>query len=147
MVRGSDMDMVVVVDDPFPTTLMNRMDEAIYQEKYRLLITPHIREEIDYVVKTMVRVQEQLGFETFKHMVASKILHEGTLLYGSEALFHRLKTLLRERGISQKLDAMEKSAQIFRREAEEYLLSGDPRELSNDGSYLFYPIEESEEFE
>ena len=147
LVRGSDMDMVIVIDDLFPTTLMNRLDEAIYQEKYRLLITPHIREEIDYVIKTMVRVKEQLGFETFKHMVTCKILHEGTLLYGSEGLFHHLKTLLRERGISRKLDAMEKSAQVFRREAEEYLLSEDPQEINNDGSYLFYPVEESEEFE
>ncbi|MCJ7593569.1 MAG: hypothetical protein MUO52_02210 [Desulfobacterales bacterium] len=147
LVRGSDMDMVIVIDDLFPTTLMNRLDEAIYQEKYRLLITPHIREEIDYIVKTMVRVKEQLGFETFKHMVACKILHEGTLLYGSEDLFHHLKTLLRERGISRKLDAMEKSALVFRREAEEYLLSEDPQEINNDGSYLFYPVEESDEFE
>ena len=147
LVRGSDMDLVVVVDDLFPATLLNRLDEAIYEEKYRLLITPHIREEIDYVVKDMTRVREQLGFETFKQMVACKILHEGTLLYGSEELFHHLKTSLRERGISLKLDAMEKSAQIFRLEAERTLLSEAPGALSGDGSCLFYPIEESEEFE
>lgn len=139
LVKGSDMDVVVVADEFFPARLMDRLDEAIYQEKYRLLMTPHIREEIDYVVKKMARVREQLQFETFKHMVACKILHEGTLLYGSGELFHEIKVHLREQGISPKLDAMEKSAQVFRREAEQCLLSEDPPEAGRDESHLFYP--------
>jgi hypothetical protein len=74
------MDLVVVVDDQFPKASMERMDEAIYKEKYRLLITPHLREEIDYIVKKLERVREQVRFDTFKHMVACKLLQEGTLL-------------------------------------------------------------------
>ncbi len=44
LVNGSDMDLVVVVDDQFPEELMKQLDDAIYREKHRLLITPHIRE-------------------------------------------------------------------------------------------------------
>jgi hypothetical protein len=58
------MDLVVVVDDQFPKASMERMDEAIYKEKYRLLITPHLREEIDYIVKKLERVREQVRFDT-----------------------------------------------------------------------------------
>jgi len=76
LVKGSDMDIVVVVDDLFPERLAERLDEIIYQEKQNILITPHLREEIDYIVKDMNRVREQMKFETFKHMVACKILHE-----------------------------------------------------------------------
>jgi len=147
MVKGSDMDLVVIVDDAFPKRFISRLDEAIYAEKYRLLITPHIREEVDYVVKDMARVNEQLRFDTFKHMVACKILHEGTLLYGSEKIFHRVKRMLRESGVSEKLAAMEKQALAFRNDAERYLLHEDIKNGRGNHAYLFYPAEESEEFE
>jgi hypothetical protein len=147
LVKGSDMDLVVVVDDQFPKASMDRLDEAIYQEKYRLLITPHLREEIDYIVKDLDRVREQLRFDTFKHMVACKLLQEGTLLYGSEQLFHLLKSMLRDRGVIQKLEKLEKKARVFRKEAEDYLLTEDPQKIKEESLNLFYPTEESEEFD
>jgi len=147
LVRGSDMDLVVIADEAFPPPLMSRLDDAIYQEKYRLLVTPHIREEIDYVVKNMERVQEQLAFDTFKRMVACKILYEGTLLYGSEQIFHRVKSMLRDRGVTTKLQAMEKQALLFRNEAEHRLLDEGPEKSEQNETHLFYPAEESEEFE
>jgi hypothetical protein len=146
-VKGSDMDLVVVVDDLFPRELMERMDEVIYQEKQKVLMAPHLREEIDYVVKDLARVREQMGFDTFKHMIACKILQEGTLLCGRQDLFNTVKAMLRERGITEKLIGMEDRAAIFRRDAEEYLLKEDPEKIRNEGLYLFYPTEESEEFE
>jgi len=147
LVKGSDMDLVVVVDDQFPKASMERMDEAIYKEKYRLLITPHLREEIDYIVKKLERVREQVRFDTFKHMVACKLLQEGTLLYGSEEVFHTLKTMLRDHGVTQKLKELESKARIFRKEAEDYLLTEDPQKIREESLNLFYPTEESEEFE
>jgi hypothetical protein len=147
LVKGSDMDLVVVVDDQFSKASMNRLDEAIYQEKYRLLITPHLREEIDYIVKNLDRVREQLKFDTFKHKVACKLLQEGTLLFGSEEVFHRLKSMLRDHGVIQELLKLEKKARVFRKEAEDYLLREDPGKIREESLNLFYPSEESEEFE
>ena len=147
LVRGSDMDLVVVVDDQFPKASMDRLDEAIYQEKYRLLITPHLREEIDYIVKNLDRVREQLRFDTFKHMVACKLLQEGTLLYGSEELFHILKSMLRDHGVIQKLMELEKQARVFRKRTEDYLLREDPHKIKEESLNFFYPAEEAEEFE
>ncbi len=80
-------------------------------------------------------------------MVACKILYEGTLLHGSEPLFHQVKTLLRQRGVVQKIQAMEEAAKAFRREAVHYILSKDPDHIKEESLYLFYPTEESEEFE
>jgi len=147
MVKGSDMDIVVIVDDDFPERLMNRLDEEIYKEKYRLLINPHLREEIDYIVKDLDRVREQVNFDTFRHMVACKILEEGTLLYGSDRIFHTVKAMLKERGIMEKISAMETRARDFRKKAEEYLVREDPLKIKEESLYLFYPTEESEEFE
>ena len=147
LVKGSDMDLVVVVDDLFPKELMERMDEMIYREKQNVLITPHLREEMDYVVKDLARVREQMGFDTFKRMVACKILQESTLLFGNQDLFKTIKFMLQEQGISEKLVRMEDQAAIFRRDAEATLLREDPEKIKNEGLYLFYPTEESEEFE
>jgi len=147
LVKGSDLDLVVVVDDRFQKRSVTRLDEAIYREKYELLITPHLREEIDYVVKNLDRVKRQLRFDTFRHMVACKILHEGALLYGSEEIFHRVKTMLRDYGVVEKLASMEKEAKFFRENAEEILLKEDPQKIKEAYLDLFYPTEESEEFE
>ena len=147
LVKGSDMDIVVVVDDRFPKKLIKRLDEEIYKEKYSLLINPYLREEIDYIVKPMARVMEQIRFDTFKHMVACKILQEGTRLFGSEEIFHTIKTLLREHGIYEKIESMEVQARTFRVKAEEYLLHEEPTKIKEENLNLFYPTEESEEFE
>ena len=147
LVKGSDMDLVIVVDDLFPGALTERMDEVIYQEKQRVLLAPHLREEIDYVVKDMARVREQMGFDTFKHMVACKILQESVFLYGKEGLFRTIKAMLQDKGIAEKLVNMEHHAANLRRDAEAYLLTEDPDKIKDEGLYLFYPTEESEEFE
>jgi len=147
MIKGSDMDIVVVVDDLFPKRLIERLDEIIYREKQDILMTPHLREEIDYIVKDMNRVREQMKFETFKHMVACKILQEGTLLYGSEDLFSTIKDMLRQEEVTEKLLAMEERARIFRMNAERDLLNKDPQKIRGEYQHLFYPTEESEEFE
>jgi hypothetical protein len=147
MINGSDIDLVVVVDDAFPKGLMERLDTVIYQEKQKILMTPHLREEIDYIVKDLARVRTQLAFDTFKHILACKILHEGRLVYGSESLFALIKGMLRDQGIMEKLTAMEHHAQTSRKEVERYLLMEDPGCVRKGNLFYFYPAEESEEFE
>ena len=147
LVKGSDIDLVVIADDQTPDDLIKRLDDAIYQEKYRLLISPHVKEEVDYIVKKVVQVREQIRFETFKHMVACKILHEGTLLHGSEDLFRDVKAMLLQTGVADKISDLEKRAKIFRRDAEEYLLREAPEKIRDETLLLFHPSEESEEFE
>jgi len=147
MVQGSDMDIVVIVDRDFPEALVMRLDEEIYREKGRLLLSPHMREEIDYVVKDLDKVSEQMKFDTFKHMVACKIMHEGIFLYGSEEIFHLIKNMLREKGVIEKIDNLEAQARDFREQAEEHLIKGDPENIRKEMLDFFYPAEESEEFE
>ena len=147
LVNGSDLDLVVIASDDFPDDLLRRLDDYIYQEKYRLLSTPHVHEEIDYIVKKLKRVHEQVRFDTFKHKVACKILQEGTLLYGGEKLFTHVKTLLHQSGVTEKLQDLEQQARCFRKNAEAYLLREDPTTARNETLSLFYPTEESEEFE
>lgn len=147
LVKGSDMDMVVITDDSFPKKLVKRLDEEIFKEKYSLLINPHLREEIDYIVKNLSRVREQVKFDTFKHMVACKILQEGTLLFGSEGIFHTVKKMLKDHRVTEKLNTMEEKAITFRKESEQILLRECSDKIGDECLSLFYPTEESEEFE
>jgi len=52
--------------------------------QHHLLTHATYREEIDYLIKPLERVREQLRFDTFEHRVASKILHENKKMYWSQ---------------------------------------------------------------
>ena len=147
LVHGSDIDLVAVAADDVPDDFVRRLDEAIYRHKHRALVTPSVREEIDYVVKKMARVREQLRFDDFKRMVACKILYEGTLLYGSQPLFAEIKSLLREQGVTGKLEELEDRARAARASGEAHLLHCAPGKMGSEELVLFYSAEESEEFE
>lgn len=147
MVNGSDIDLVVVSDENVSPEFLQELDNAIHREKHYTLIAPSVREEIDYVVKNMERVREEVLFDTFDRMVACKILQEGMLLAGSQPLFDAIKAMLVDRGVTKKLAEMEAKAEMFRQSAEEHLLNADPSHISRDDLNLFYTTEESEEVE
>jgi hypothetical protein len=147
LVKGSDIDLVVIVNDDFPDDSMNLLDQIIYQKKYRMLINPSINEEVDYKIKRLGLIREQVRFDQFSHMVAMKILQEGVFVYGSEELFYAVKALIRKNGIVDRLEEFERQADIFRLNAEKSILSGDLDGERVKEMYLFYSAEEFEEFE
>jgi len=147
LVRGSDIDLVVIVNDKVPEEVIQRLDKAIYQKKYRTLITPAVNEEIDYVVKKVERVREQIRFDTFKSMVACKILQEGMLIGGSEGFYREVIQLLRDNGVLEKLNRLQEAAKAFRQQQEDFLIQRDANQVTPEHLYFFYPAEESEEFE
>jgi hypothetical protein len=147
MVRGSDLDIVVIVADDAPESLATDLDQTIYRKKYQYLKHPAFQEEIDYIVKRFRKLAEQADFDTFKRMVACKIFDEAVLLSGSQRLFDDGQTLLRDRGITDRLRAMERAAIAEREEQERYLLATSDEALRRDDLVLFYTAEESEEFE
>jgi hypothetical protein len=147
MVKGSDLDLVVITRDDAPEALSGLLDDCIYQEKYRHLNNPAFKEEIDYVVKPLERVKEQIGFDSFRHMVSCKILHESVLIYGSQALYDSAIAMLVEEGIPEKLAELEAVAIEARAKAESRLLEIDDAGLTGDELYLFHTSEETEEFE
>jgi len=147
LVRGSDIDLVVTVKDTVPDDVIQKLDTAIYEKKYRTLITPGVNEEIDYVVKKIERVREQVRFDTFKSMVACKILQEGMRIGGSKEVYRGVIQLLRDHGVPEKLKRMQEAAIAFRKQQEDFLLRTPADQITQEDLYFFYPAEESEEFE
>ncbi len=145
LVRGSDLDIIVVADNDLPEEEFKQVDRAIYKKKHFLLVHPDYREEIDYIIKNLDRVGEQLRFDTFESMVACKILNEGKYLYGSQDLFQRVKDMVSEQGIPERLVEMEAQAVASRDQAEARLLELGGELSEEEALHLFYTREEGEE--
>jgi len=144
LVRGSDLDLIIVVDN-LPVALVKDLDRVVYREKFNLLINPASKEELDYIIKDIDTVREQLRFDNFKAMVASKILHEGLFLGGSRSIFDQIKNLLKEFGIEDKIALFEKKARRDRVVAEKLLASAKNTDQDQELMSLFYTTEEKEE--
>ncbi len=144
-VRGSDLDVVIVSDETLAAAEREALDATIHREKWIMLVLPHLREEIDYVIKDTARVLAQLQFDTFRHMVACKILHESELLYGNVELFARIKRLVDEFDIPDKLARMEDRAIRERETAEMQLVRQPVAGQAQPWQHLFFTSEEREE--
>lgn len=143
MVRGSDLDIIVIARDDLSSDLVEAFDAAFHKRKHLLLVND--REEIDYLIKSLSRVREQLRFDIFSSMVACKILEESRLLYGSRAVYQTVKDLLAAHGIPERLRELEKQAAVSRRLAEAQLMK--IREPADRSEYynLFYTHAEEDE--
>jgi hypothetical protein len=93
----------------------------------------------------MAKVRQQLQFDSFQHMIASKIIHEGEFLYGSQTVFRQAKALVAEFGVPEKLALLEQSATADRMEAEKRLLQSDAAAIDSASLNLFYTHEEGDE--
>jgi len=145
LVRGSDLDIIIITEDTLAKRIVEEIDSKIYKEKYKYLTDPLYREEIDYVIKDISKTKEQLNFDNFEKMIASKLLYEGKLLLGSQRLFENIKKMLFERKIPEKLAELEEKARINRLEAISRLLESGDKHPSKDWMHLFYTREEEEE--
>jgi hypothetical protein len=143
MVRGSDLDIIIVTEDDFDPEVHRILDDSIHKRKHILLVND--REELDYLIKSMSRVREQLKFDKFSSMVASKILHEGQFLYGNMAVFQNVEKLVEEYGISEKLHELELQATDNRNQAEAQLLNIDMETESSEYLNLFFTRAEEDE--
>jgi hypothetical protein len=145
MVRGSDLDIIVIAEDDVPKAALQALDNAILRKKHFLLVHPNYQEEIDYLVKDIAKVHQQLAFDSFQHMIASKIINEGVLLYGSKTVFEKVKAMVAEYGVSDKLALLEKRALENRKEAEISLLRSNASQADSASLDLFYTREEGDE--
>jgi flagellar biosynthesis/type III secretory pathway chaperone len=144
LVKGSDLDIIAITED-LPLNLYEELDNLIYKEKYNLLMNPASKEELDYIVKELSVVSEQLKFGDFKSMVASKILDEGQYLFGSRNLFDKIKKMIKTAGVAEKIMQLEKKAIEDRIQAVPVLLTAEETGDRENLMTLFYTTEEKEE--
>jgi DNA-binding Lrp family transcriptional regulator len=145
MVHGSDLDIVVIATDDLPEDALESLDHAVYRRKSYLLFHPGYREEIDYIIKRLSKVHEQLRFDNLKSMIACKIMWEGQYLLGSRPLFDAVKALVDEHGIPARIAELEARATADRELAEAALLEPAADASDTESRHLFYTLEEGDE--
>ncbi|MDZ7838841.1 MAG: hypothetical protein U5N58_13395 [Actinomycetota bacterium] len=137
VIRGSDLDIIIVTEN-LGRKLVQELDQRIYEQKYYLIKNPAYREEIDYIIKDIARVKEQLKFDCFEYMVASKILEEGRFLFGNQDIYRKIKKMVAEKGIPVKLGELEKTAAIERKQAKDCLIDTSKAISNHENNLLFF---------
>lgn len=128
LVAGSDLDVVVVV---LEEEHIQRLDSLLLEAKHMLLSKPYRKEELDYIVKSIKKVEEQLSFESFEDKVACKIFYEAEYLAGERSIFEQILKEMKKRGIFDEIRRLEELGAKYREESERVLLrvSKPSREL------------------
>ena len=64
--RDQDLDIIVIAEDDVFKDALKDLDQAIFRKKHYLLVHPNYHEEIDYLVKDIAKVGQQLAFDSFQ---------------------------------------------------------------------------------
>jgi hypothetical protein len=94
-IHGSDIDIVIVTNRGAPPDKIAQIESQLLTIKKIYLTTPDIGEELDFIVKPIDTMLEQLSYRDIHQKIASKILYESYFLMGRvdiyQSLMHHLK--------------------------------------------------------
>lgn len=108
-INGSDIDIVIVANRGAPPDKIARIESQLLTTKKIYLMTPHIREELDFIVKPIDTMLEQLAYGDIHQKIASKILYESYFLMGRVDIY---QTLMRHLKLSGTWDRIERDFEI-----------------------------------
>ena len=97
-VNGSDIDIVIVTNRGAPQDKIERIESQLLTTKKIFLTTPHIAEELDFIVKPIDTMLAQLRYQDIHQKIASKILYESYFLMGRVDIYHTLMKHLKLSG-------------------------------------------------
>lgn len=146
IVRGSDIDIVVVHKDDFPAEYVEKIESHLLAQKHLFLKDPAIREEIDFVCKPQSRMRGQFAYGDIHEKIACKILYESIHLFGSASFYFDLYNGLEKFGVKQKIEEDFLRAMKGRNTTIVKLLTNDGSGLSKSEQGLFFFSEERVEF-
>jgi hypothetical protein len=146
MVRGSDVDIVIILEDTLPPELMETINGEMKTLKSYYLRHPDHRHEIDFICKTKTRMVQQFGYQDIHDKIASKIAYESMFLGGSLTLYMDVREAMTKTGVDRLIERDFDHALRDRKNAMRLLLRADPDNLDDDTRSLFYFSQERVEF-
>jgi hypothetical protein len=146
IMSGSDIDIIIVHTKDAAAEDLKLIDQSLTMRKAQLLKHPDYRQELDFIIKPIERVAQQVGYETIDDKIASKIIFESLLIWGSSDVYLRLKDLLDTSGASDKIRADFLVAIEERTQAINAILSSKEQIMSGNTKSLFYATQERVEF-
>lgn len=108
-INGSDIDIVIVANRGASPEKIARIESQLLTVKKIYLTTPHIGEELDFIVKPIETMLEQLTYNDIHQKIASKILYESFFLMGRVDIY---QTLMKHLKLSGTWDRIERDFEI-----------------------------------
>ncbi len=103
-INGSDIDIVVVTNRGAPPDKIAQIESQLLTTKKIYLTTPNIAEELDFIVKPIDTMLEQLNYGDIHQKIASKILYESYFLMGRVDIYQNLMKHLKMSGTWGKIE-------------------------------------------
>ncbi len=147
-IKGSDIDIVIITNNEAPKEAIERIESEFLTIKKIFLMTPHIREELDFIVKPIDKMLAQLAYSDIHEKIASKILYESYFLMGRVDVYQKLIQHLRLSGTWDRIEADFEIALGQRKETIRKILALSP-DFSiedKDVASLFFASKERLEF-
>jgi len=147
-INGSDIDIVIVANHQASPEKLVQIENQLLITKKVFLTTPHIGEELDFIVKPIDRMLEQLQYRDIHQKIASKILYESFFLMGRVDIYHSLLKHLKLSGTLDMIERDFKTALGQRRQTIAKILALDPDASTEDPEVasLFFASKERLEF-
>lgn len=147
-VNGSDIDIVIVTNRGAPPDKIERIESQLLTTKKIYLMTPHIREELDFIVKPIDTMLGQLAYSDIHQKIASKILYESYFLMGRVDIY---QSLMRHLKLSGTWDRIERDFEIALGQRKQTIakilaLSPDASTDDEEVASLFFASKERLEF-
>lgn len=146
MVRGSDID-IIIVHDGLEAALVEAIDGEMMRAKAFYLRHPQHRQEVDYICKSLDKMFGQFGYGDIHDKIASKIAYESLFLAGSAELYGAIQDELELSGAKALIEADFEHGLKERKRAMHTLLAADPDRIDAEIESLFFFSQERVEFQ
>ncbi|KCZ87366.1 hypothetical protein [Hyphomonas johnsonii] len=146
MVKGSDIDIVIILSDDLPESIQRKIDTDMIALKNYYLRHPQYRHEIDFITKRKSTMERQLQYTDIHDKIASKIAYESMFLGGSLTLYMEVRDAMIATGVDRLIEADFDHALKDRKHAMQTLLQVSSEDIDDETRSLFYFSQERVEF-
>jgi hypothetical protein len=147
-IKGSDIDIVIINNLESDPEKVAAIESELLKIKRLYLVSPDIREELDFIVKPVGRMLDQLSYQDIHQKIATKILYESYFLMGRVDIYQSLMRHLDVTGARAKIEADFEVALGERKQTIGKImnLSYEKSEQDSNVNSLFYASQERLEF-
>jgi hypothetical protein len=146
MVKGSDIDIVIILSDDIPESIQRKIDTDMIALKSYYLRHPQYRHEIDFITKRKSTMEHQFHYTDIHDKIASKIAYESMFLGGSLTLYMEVRDAMTATGVDRLIEADFDHALKDRKHAMQTLLLAPSDDIDEETRSLFYFSQERVEF-
>ncbi|RMF00407.1 MAG: hypothetical protein D6773_11490 [Alphaproteobacteria bacterium] len=146
MVKGSDIDIVIILSESLPDEIRTRIDAEMTALKNLYLRHPQYRHEIDFICKRKSVMERQFQYQDIHDKIASKIAYESLFLGGSLTLYMEVRDAMVRTGVDRLIEQDFEHALKDRKNAMRTLLNVEDDTVNEEIRSLFYFSQERVEF-